>query len=334
MTAAAVSAARFAAPALDMHEGLSHPAFGGGCDRWPKALRLRDRQGRLVMGRCGATNKCEYCSRIEAVVQSEMLALDALQSGEAPGVWCVLTTRDTAAQWDAERYSKSMEQLLRAVRKRFPEAQYVCIVEFTTGYGTNSGGKRRPHWNVLWKGVGRDEIEELAAIVRRVWCRRENALPVAQHVGIVEEFGGLMRYLALHFLKESQRPPDGWSGKRVRCSKGYFGAPRWQVRRDAETALRLKRELHKAHVAGLGGEEALVVAEAEAFAGSQREWELVHLTVGDGGEVVKLSTLQNRTPVTLLGLPRSSPLSPGLWVKQVLERDSERASLDKTTVVV
>jgi hypothetical protein len=172
-----------------------------------------------------------------------MLALDALE-GHAPSVWCVLTT--ATATTDTARFYRSREKVWKAVKRRWPEAEYVAVVEFTTGYGPRSGGKRRPHWNLLIKGVPAEALEELDALIRRVWCSREHAEPNAQFVGPVSEGGGLMRYLALHFLKESQAPPIGWHGHRTTKSHGYFTRPVAEVRADARRALRLKRELWRA----------------------------------------------------------------------------------------
>ena len=103
--------------------------------------------------------------------------------------------------------------------------------------------------------------------MRRVWCSREDAEPDAQYVGTVDETRGLMRYLALHFLKESQRPPRGWSGQRVTYSRGYYTDGVECTRTDAQRSLRIKRRIH-------GGVEpmraALEVELAEA-----ETWELI-----------------------------------------------------------
>src|SRR5690242_6423123 len=77
---------------LDLHEESSTEAAHG-CARWPAKLRLLSSRGELVRGRCGATRLCDYCAKLAAVEVSEMLALDAME-GNAPTVWCVLTTRN------------------------------------------------------------------------------------------------------------------------------------------------------------------------------------------------------------------------------------------------
>ncbi len=273
---------------LDLHSEVSHSGRSRRCRR-RSGMLLFGSNGRLVPVRCSSPNKCDYCAMLSAVEWSEMLALDAME--RAPSVWMVLTTRganpDPAAFYDARRL------LMRAIKRRWPDAEYLCIVEFTTGYGPRSGGKRRPHWNVLLKGVPVEALAELEEIVRDRWTATVDAQPEAQFVGEVAEVGGLMRYLALHFLKESQRPPRGWRGHRVTASRGYFVRQRWVVRQEAQRGLRVKRELHRLDEAGLDPVEALAVAEAQVFANEQLRWELVIPTVDERtGEIRRLRPMR------------------------------------------
>jgi hypothetical protein len=302
-TAAGLHAAE-ARSALDLHEGLSDAdlakraaILAAGCTRWPKRLRLASAVGGLVPGRCRSTNVCAYCAILSSVEWSEMIALDALD-GDAPTLYAVLTTReatlDTASYYDARR------QVMRALARRWPDVRYLCVLEFTTGYAHTSGGRRRPHWNLLLKGIPVDDAKAARAIIRRVWCAQVDAKPGAQYVASVGNAGGVMRYLALHFLKESQAPPQGWRGQRVSFSvsrrsrsgvllrRGYFSRDVWQVRQDAQSALRLKREVWKAERAGYNGAEALHVAELARLRAEQISWECVVLTVDDvTGEITR-----------------------------------------------
>ena len=223
--------------------------------------------GELVRGRCRSTNLCDYCAKLMAVENSEALALDAIESGNAPAIWMVLTTR--TATVDAKRFYKSRECLMRAIKRRWPDAQYAALVEFTTGYGKLSGGLRRPHWNVLPKSVPVDAVEELRQVVADVWCAREDAELRGQYVGAVSEVGGLMRYIALHFQKESQAPPADWHGHRFIKSRGYFGRPMPEVRAEARRSLRLKRLIHR----GLDA----ATAELELERMEAMEWSFVHV---------------------------------------------------------
>jgi hypothetical protein len=198
--------------------------------------------GELKRGRCKSTNLCDYCARLAAVETTELLWLDAQEQG-SPTLWLLLTTRD--ACWDGERFRRAFNAVWKAVRRRWPAAEYAALVEFTTGYGRRSGGKRRPHWNVFVRGVPVEDEAELQALVARVWCARIDALPAFQQVyRVADDKGGmrgLTRYVALHFLKESQTPPKGWHGQRFRSTRGYFVRPRLQLRTEARRSLRLGR---------------------------------------------------------------------------------------------
>ncbi|MGC2652120.1 MAG: hypothetical protein WA317_00635, partial [Mycobacterium sp.] len=256
------------AAALDLHEGLCTPGPAevpgcdgryvdrrrGGCLRWPERLWLLSEHGQLVRGRCKATNLCEYCARLAAVENTEMLALDAME-GDAPECWAVLTTR--TATLDMAVFYRGRAKVIKAVRRRWPEAEYASLLEFTTGYGPRSGGRRRPHWNLLVKGVRSVDVDELREVIVRVWCGQVDAGEAGQHVGLVRDCAGLMRYIALHFQKESQAPPEGFRGQRFNCSRGYFtGRTRAEARELARESLWLKRQLHRAGELGLEGDDA------------------------------------------------------------------------------
>lgn len=193
-------------------------------------------------------------------------------------MWAVLTTRSADA--DPASFYRSREQVMKALKRRYPDAEYCALVEFTTGYGPRSGGKRRPHWNLLLKGIPDSELPNAAAITRRIWCARENARPAAQHVGLIREAGGLMRYLALHFQKESQAPPEGWRGHRFMASRGFFQVPLPELREQARDSLRFKRELHRALAQNLEPEIADIEAQMAHQTNKERSWELVEVYPG------------------------------------------------------
>lgn len=262
--------------ALDVHKGISTPAGpeGVGCPRWPELLRLLSSDGELVRGRCRSTNQCEYCARLAAVENSELLALDALE-GSAPQLWCVLTTPDDST--DPSVFYRSREKLVKALRRRWPDAEYAALVEFTTGYGPRSGGKRRPHWNLLLKGIPVEAAAEVREIIASVWCPRVGGSPDAQHVGSIADAGGLIRYIALHFQKQSQSPPRGWKGHRFLKSRGYLATDTPTARAAARSALALKRELWRAHRAGLAGYEAELRAQQAIARANATSWRMYWL---------------------------------------------------------
>jgi hypothetical protein len=230
--------------------------------------------GDLVPGRCKATNLCDYCARLSAVENAEVLAMDAM-TNTAPALWSVLTTR--TATIDTGSFQRAREAVMRATRRRWPDAERAQLIEFTTGLGTHSGGDRRPHWNDTWKGVPAADGEELQDVIATAWCARVDAEPVGQHVQAIHETGGLMRYLALHFQKESQQPPAGWRGHRFRTTRGYLAVPLEHARDQARQALRLRRELWKARRDGYEGQDALDVATAALDTANALDWSVVRL---------------------------------------------------------
>lgn len=299
--------------ALDLHEGISASAperwpdpAAGGCGRWPEHLRLLSSQGEAVRGRCRATNLCAYCARLAAVENAELLALDAL-AGNAPQVWAVLTT--PLATLDTARFYRSRSELLRTLRRDWPAVEYAALVEFTTGYGPRSGGQRRPHWNLLLKGIPAEDVDAAAAVIRREWCRREGAAPEAQHVGRIGEFGGLMRYIALHFQKESQAPPEGWRGHRFLKSRGYLATSTPEARDAARASLRHKRELWRAIRRGLSAHDAeLAAAEAIALA-EATTWRLASLDLTMEAPPAQPADEGAQRPVSV-ALPAVTALAP------------------------
>ena len=260
---------------LDLHEGISDPATGG-CPRWPENLRLLNDRGEAVRGRCRATNLCAYCARLAAVENSELLALDAL-AGIAPTIWAVLTTR--TATLETARFYRSREAVLKALRRRWPQCEIAALVEFTTGYGKRSGGRRRPHWNLLIKGIPREHVDQVRDVIVSTWTAREDATREAQHVGVIKDAGGLMRYIALHFQKESQKPPAGWRGHRFLKTRGYLGTSTPEAREAARRSLRFKRELWRAIRNGVQGEMAELEAHLALEEADERSWQLVHLNL-------------------------------------------------------
>lgn len=229
--------------ALGLHEGLSHPDPENPlyCARWPEALRLWCmRTGELVRGRCKATNLCEYCCRLYVMECVEMLWLDACEH-EAPTVYACLGTRTATS--DPRPFYRGRELVMRALRRHWP-ARYASTSEFTTGRGRRSEGKRRPHWNLMLKGIPLDALDQARDVIAPTWCRHVDAEPDAQDVRAIYQAGGLARYMLDHFLKESQAPPAGWRGQRFNASRDYF-APlsRAEARLAARDSLRLKRAI-------------------------------------------------------------------------------------------
>ena len=178
--------------------------------------------------------------------------------------------------------------VLRALRRRWPGCQYVCLLEYTRGYAKHSEGRRRPHWNILLKGIPREDVAQAADIIRRVWCQHADARPRAQYVGEVDRgVAGLMRYVADHFHKEDQQPPEGFKGKRFNPSHGYWNGDLTaeQMREGARQSLTYYRLLKEANVKhGLrdAAADAWVVARMEEMA--ELDWTVIRTGEDRWGE--------------------------------------------------
>jgi len=210
-----------------------------------------------------------------AVENSELLQLDALE-GTPPEVWAVLTTSSTNP--DPRAFYRSREHVMRALKRRWPDVEYAALLEFTTGYGPRSGGKRRPHWNLLLKGIPAGDLDQAREVIVRVWCQRTRGSPRAQKVQLVTEAGGLMRYIAHHFQKESQQPPRGWKGHKLLHSKGYLWTATPAARSRARESLRAKRDLAAAIAAGAEGIDAELDAAERGAQRRATSWQLVNLS--------------------------------------------------------
>lgn len=254
------SSAALAGPSLDLHEGIADPRVSG-CLRWPEGLWLRSSLGELVLGRCKATNLCPYCATLAAVETSEMLMLDAME--DSPSLYVVLTARELLERADCRDH---LQQLSRSLRKRWPSIRWAVLVEF----------QRRGalHLNLLVKGVPTSDGDELHERVCAIWCARVDAEPVGQFVGEVSDGGGLVRYIALHFLKPAQAPPIGWRGHRVSYSRSYLVRPAEQLRSEARRSLRFKRELRRAIQSGADAAAAEVIAQDAVAIADATTWEL------------------------------------------------------------
>jgi hypothetical protein len=129
----------------------------------------------------------------------------------------------------------------------------------------------------MWKGIEPVDVEEFGDVSASSWVKNVDAEKRGQFAGLVSDEGGLMRYLALHFQKESQQPPKGWRGHRFRAMKGYLAQPMADAREEARQSLRFKRELRRAIDAGMTGEAAEEAAHLALYEANETAWTLVRL---------------------------------------------------------
>ncbi len=256
------------------------------CERPSARLAWLVEGGRLVPVRCGSPNKCAYCAFLAAVENAVVVALDGERHGP-PGVGMTLTTVDP--QHDPGRFRRDVEQVIKAVRRIEPAAQYLGLMEWTTGRGRRSGGHRRMHQHLLVKGM--EASPEVEARVRDVWEARTGASRV--EVRALRSVAGSIAYLTHHHHKREQAPPSGWSGKRFRPSRGYFGEPVASLREEAarlagHKAIRRAARRAMAWEQLDGAPEELLDAEwSAALAAARRAAALVCLVrLDDSGAIV------------------------------------------------
>lgn len=224
-----------------------------GCERPSSKMAWLMADGELRALRCGASNKCRYCAKLSAFENALVVRLDALEGASWPTWGLTTTTREpwtkeiaperAAMLRDAER--KLFQQLRREQAREGRRVEYLGFVEFTT---PDDDGGRRGHVHHLVKGLGRPDEEraaKLEADVSKMWLRytdeawRVECRPLRSPMGSIA-------YLALHHHKDEQRPPEGWSGKRFRPSRGYFERPVPELRAEARELVadrRIEREL-------------------------------------------------------------------------------------------
>lgn len=156
-----------------------------------------------------------------------MLRQDAERHG-APSDVITLTSRDPIT--DAGAYRQACASFWRAFWKRWGRVEYCGFIEWTTGKAERSGGYRRLHSHWLVKGLDpRHDRAEVERWVAAEWKGLTGAWRV--QVARLETVGGVVGYLALHHEKMEQAPPAGWTGRRLRPSRGYF-AESGRARRD------------------------------------------------------------------------------------------------------
>ena len=200
--------------------------------------------GRIVPARCGASNRCGFCAYQRVIENALVVKLDA-ELGGHPRLGLTLTTVDPHHR--AEAFRQDVEQLFKMIRRQLPDAQYLGMVEHTTGRGAKSGGHRRLHQHALVKNVLPSEGEALEPAVREFWRRRTGADRVEFRE--LRSAAGATAYLIHHHHKTEQAPPKGWRGKRMRPSKGYYAAPVSELREQARSMLsskRLRRAVNRA----------------------------------------------------------------------------------------
>lgn len=244
--------------------------------------------GEFVPARCGATNRCPYCAYLAVVENALVVALDA-ELGGFPRVGVTLTTADPVH--DPARFRLAVADVFKALRAALGPVEYLGFMEWTTGRGRRSGGHRRAHMHVLVKGLAPRDAPIAEAAVRAAW-RLGSQVEARQ----LRSVAGATAYLVHHHNKASQAPPAGYTGKRLRPSKGYYAAPVADLRRQAHELLVSKRLRRAASRAVQweeldGAPEELVDRElTAALAAARREHSMVTFVKLDGNGGIRPTT--------------------------------------------
>jgi len=166
---------------------------------------------------------------LAAFESATVLRLDA--QVEAPTVGLTTTTREV--DFDMASLRVAERSLWQWLRRHVAPVQYVGFLEWTTGAHTPG---RRPHIHHLVKGLERDQAAELEPEISRRWADYTGGSWRVECRGLRTQAGAIA-YLALHHHKREQAPPPGWTGKRLRPSKGYFCRPVQELREEARELL-------------------------------------------------------------------------------------------------
>lgn len=189
-------------------------------------LKLADGSYRPV--RCGRSNSCAYCAWQAAAQNMLVVGIDARERMPRHGI--TLTTKDPA--FDQTRFREAIAVWFRWLRREVGPAQYLGLLEWTTGRAATSGGHRRMHQHTLVKGLPDDvDLDDLWRHGKTRWERLTGAYRI--ELRELRTPMGALAYTVGHHHKGDQAPPPGWSGKRFRPSKGYFERPIVELRAEA-----------------------------------------------------------------------------------------------------
>jgi hypothetical protein len=200
------------------------------CENPARGVLWLTNDGRYMPVRCGRSNSCAYCAWLASRENTLTVALDAKQSPPTVGV--TLTTQRPGFEMD--RFRTATAAVFKRLRRDLGPVEYCGLMEWTTGRRTPG---RRPHMHALVKGVDAASTAEVHELVRETWEASTDGAWVVE-CRPLRSAGGAIAYMVGHHHKSEQAPPEGWSGKRMRPSRGYFHRPVAEIREQARAKLR------------------------------------------------------------------------------------------------
>lgn len=203
--------------------------------------------------RCGRRT-CEVCGPRRARETGRMLVIDA--QDDPPTHVVTLTTH--APDTSGEVFRRGHERVWGRLRRHMPRADYFTRIEFTTGKGRRSGGHRRIHSHSAAKLDTSMTCAELEGLVRDSWSHVTGAWIIG--VQELKTPAGALHYLSLHHAKAEQVPPDWWTGRTERASRGYWSSPAATLRARAKAELWAER---LAYSTGLTVDDATLLVAGE-----------------------------------------------------------------------
>jgi len=207
------------------------------------------------------------------------------------------------------RWSRDVRALTATLRGAFGPFVHLGFLEWTTGLAERSGGHRRGHMHLLARGLDPGRAADANELAGREWKRLTGATRVEAEA--IRTEAAVIAYLGRHHVKQAQAPPESFTGRRTRPSRGWYGPlDSKQVRQRATTVV--ADRAHRARVvqqrAAAFGElvaEGLPeVAAADAVYGPEHD--PLPIPPREPAEFVKLRRLGER------------------WVPERRETESER----------
>lgn len=184
---------------------------------------------------------CEACIRKVARRWRAILRW-AGQHGPTPEYFLTLTLKDPLPLWRSaptgeqidrhaeaealrDRLTRALSRLVEEIRGQFGPAEYLAVVELTTGRRTPG---HRPHLHILMRGPGVPK-----RWLKARWCFHTKGSFVVDVQGLrtPEQAGEYLIGYTLLGRKRAQREHlTDWPGPRIRYSRGFFPRPVAEIR--------------------------------------------------------------------------------------------------------